>query len=56
MPGPGQYGPKPLKAILGNVEMKLDRINFLDEAIRDKQDSVGPGVYKPKVIILILRT
>jgi hypothetical protein len=39
-----------LKAILGNVEMKLDRINFLDEAIRDKQESVGPGVYKPKVI------
>jgi hypothetical protein len=29
--------------------MKLDRINFLDEAIRNNQESVAPGKYSPKV-------
>lgn len=29
--------------------MKLDRVSYLDEAIRDKQDLTGPGHYKPKV-------
>jgi hypothetical protein len=36
----------------GSVEMKIDRINYLDEAIRDKQDNVGPGNYTPKVMII----
>lgn len=29
--------------------MKLDRINFLDEAIRNNEESVAPGKYSPKV-------
>ena len=36
MPAPGQYLPKKLDSATGNIEMKLDRISYLDEAIRDK--------------------
>ncbi len=36
LPSPGQYAPKGLGKILGNIEMKLDRVSFLDEAIIDK--------------------
>ena len=32
----------------GHVEMMLDRVSYLDEAIRDKLETVGPGHYKPK--------
>ena len=48
-PGPGHYAPNKDKKVPGHVEMCLDRISFLDEAIRDKIESVGPGFYKPKV-------
>ena len=31
--------------------MKLDRVSYLDDAIRDKLELVGPGHYQPKVFI-----
>jgi hypothetical protein len=40
-----------MSAAKGSVEMKIDRINYLDEAIRDKQDNVAPGKYTPNVMI-----
>ena len=49
LPAPGQYDVKKALPIKGNVAMKLDRINFLDEAIRNNQESVAPGKYSPKV-------
>jgi hypothetical protein len=27
--------------------MMIDRVSYLDEAIRDKAESIGPGHYKP---------
>jgi hypothetical protein len=49
MPAPGTYTPKKSDAIKGNVRFSMDRISYLDQAIRDKQESVGPGHYIPKV-------
>lgn len=49
-PAPGQYTPAAnAKTVKGNVGMKLDRVSYLDEAIRNKEDIMGPGHYKPKV-------
>lgn len=48
MPAPGQYTPKLMKTVQGNVAMKLDRVSFLDDAVRDKEEIMGPGHYKPK--------
>ncbi len=35
MPAPGIYTPKKERKVKGNVAMVLDRINYLDEAIRN---------------------
>ena len=48
VPAPGQYATGLIHTVKGHVAMKLDRISYLDEAIRDKQESIGPGHYKPK--------
>lgn len=45
VPAPGQYSPKRLKPTIGNVAMKLDRISYLDEAIMNGENSMGPGQY-----------
>lgn len=47
MPAPGQYAPKSQASVKGHVAMKLDRVSYLDEAIRNKEELVGPGHYKP---------
>lgn len=36
MPAPGIYTPKKPSKVKGNVAMLMERINYLDEAIRDK--------------------
>ncbi len=54
LPAPGQYAAKTIGPVKGNVAMKIDRINYLDEAIRDKQDNVAPGKYSPKVLNIIV--
>jgi hypothetical protein len=33
MPAPGQYTPKRLQTAKGSVQMLMDRVNYLDEAI-----------------------
>ena len=48
-PSPGQYSPKILKSGQGNLEMKIDRLSYLAEAISNNKNSIPPGHYKVKV-------
>jgi hypothetical protein len=49
MPAPGQYTPKKLTNPKGSVQMLMDRVNYLDEAIINNKDKIDPCKYNADV-------
>jgi len=55
MPAPGQYTPKRLQTPKGSVQMLMDRVNYLDEAIMNNRDKIDPCKYDADVSILSVK-